>query len=267
MKKIIVFTDLDGSLLHPKTYSFIEALPALDLLREKDIPLVLCSSKTKAEIEVYRKRLQNGDPFVAENGGAIFVPVGYFIFPTGSIRSGDYTISAFGKPYAEIRKEFTELRESLHVPVKGFGDMTVKEISELTGLSPDEAELARQREFGEPFVFERGTDERFLRAIEDRGLHWTQGRLHYLMGDHDKGKAVRLLKQWYESKRGKLISIGIGDSLNDLPLLREVDRPVLVQKEDEGYDQRVRVPHLIKAKGIGPSGWNKAVLELIEHGS
>ena len=53
MAKIIVFTDLDSTLLHPKTYSFDAAMPALKLIKEKDIPLILCSSKTRAEIEVY----------------------------------------------------------------------------------------------------------------------------------------------------------------------------------------------------------------------
>jgi len=72
MAKIIVFTDLDGTLLHPKTYSFDAAMPALKLIKEKDIPLILCSSKTRAEIEVYRKKLDNQHPFVSENGGGIF---------------------------------------------------------------------------------------------------------------------------------------------------------------------------------------------------
>ena len=53
MAKIIVFTDLDGTLLHPRTYSFEAAMPALKLIKEKDVPLILCSSKTRAEIEVY----------------------------------------------------------------------------------------------------------------------------------------------------------------------------------------------------------------------
>jgi len=72
MAKIIVFTDLDGTLLHPRTYSFEAAMPALKLIKEKDIPLILCSSKTRAEIEVYRKKLDNQHPFVSENGGGIF---------------------------------------------------------------------------------------------------------------------------------------------------------------------------------------------------
>ena len=261
--KRVIFTDLDGTLLHPKTYSFREAGPALALIREQNIPLVLCSSKTRAELEVYRERLHNSDPFIVENGGAIFVPTGYFTFLTAKTLREGYLVSAFGKPYQDIRREFVRLRESLHVPVRGFGDMTTDEIAALTGLAPEEAALAREREFGEPFIFEHGVDERFLKAAEQRGLSWTQGRLYHLMGDQDKGRAVRQLKQWYENERGTLITIGLGDGLNDLPFLKEMDHPVLVQKEDGSYDPRVDIPGLIKAHGIGPAGWNRAVLELL----
>ena len=261
--KTVIFTDLDGTLLDPISYSFAEALPALDLVRERDIPLVLCSSKTRAEMEVYRKRLHNKDPFVAENGGAIFIPMGYFVFPTGSIARGDYVVSALGTSYGMIREAFIRLRESLHAAIKGFGDMTDEEVASLTGLTRDEAALARMREFDEPFIFEHGPDEGFLSAVERSGLHWTRGRLHHLMGDHDKGKAVRILKEWYERKHGKLVTIGLGDGFNDLPLLAAVDHPVLIRKEDGSFDPRIDIPGLIRAKGIGPEGWNRAILDLL----
>jgi mannosyl-3-phosphoglycerate phosphatase len=264
MAKTIIFTDLDGSLLHPKTYSFKEAAPALELIRAKGIPLVLCSSKTRAELDLYQKRLQITDPFITENGGAVFVPMGYFTFLTDGVRRADYIVSAFGTPYAEIRKAFVQLRERLGVAVKGFGDMTVEDISKLTGLPEEEAGLAKMRDFAEPFAFEQGTDERLLKAIEESGLHWTQGRLFCIMGNHDKGKAVRVLKRWYESEYGRIISIGIGDALNDLPLLREVDHPVLVQNANGEYDQRIALAGVIKAKGIGPAGWNSALLKLLQ---
>jgi predicted mannosyl-3-phosphoglycerate phosphatase (HAD superfamily) len=64
--KFVVFTDLDGTLL---TSSFEKAMPALEAVHELRIPIVFVSSKTRAEIEVYRKRLDNGHPFVFETGG------------------------------------------------------------------------------------------------------------------------------------------------------------------------------------------------------
>ncbi len=47
MKKLIIFTDLDGTLLDLHTYSFEKSLPGLGLLRQKNVPLVFCSSKTR----------------------------------------------------------------------------------------------------------------------------------------------------------------------------------------------------------------------------
>jgi mannosyl-3-phosphoglycerate phosphatase len=78
MKQIIVFTDLDGTLLDYRNYSFEKALPALELIKQKNIPLVICSSKTRSEIEYYRKKLSNDHPFISENGGGIFIPKDYF---------------------------------------------------------------------------------------------------------------------------------------------------------------------------------------------
>ena len=75
--KIIIFTDLDGTLLDHQTYSYGEAEDALKVVREKRVPLILCSSKTRDEIEVYRKKLSNNEPFISENGGAIFIPEQY----------------------------------------------------------------------------------------------------------------------------------------------------------------------------------------------
>jgi mannosyl-3-phosphoglycerate phosphatase len=48
---LAVFTDLDGSLLGHHTYSFENALPALEHIREQRIPLVYITSKTRPEVE------------------------------------------------------------------------------------------------------------------------------------------------------------------------------------------------------------------------
>ncbi|MBI5100403.1 MAG: HAD-IIB family hydrolase [Nitrospirae bacterium] len=276
VKKIVIFSDLDGALLHPKTYAFEAALPALGLIRERNIPLVLCSSKTRAEIEVYKPRLGNDHPFISENGGGIFIPEGYFsktpahpsLYDGGEAALlkdlAGYHVIVLGKPYEEIRKTFSDLRDRLNIGVKGFGDMTAEDIAELTGLTFEEASLAKLRDFGEPFVFEANTDERFLKAIEDSGFHWTQGKLHHIIGDNDKGKAVYILKGLFEREMGEFRTIGLGDGFNDLPMLKKVDLPVLIPKEDGDYDPRVKLPNLIKAEGIGPDGWNKAIMELLQ---
>jgi mannosyl-3-phosphoglycerate phosphatase family protein len=260
----IIVTDLDGTLLDGESYSFEAAQPALDLVRRFGIPLILCSSKTRAEIEVYRRRLSNEHPFIAENGGGIYLPGGYFPAAVRGEELDGYEVIALGLPYTQVRRSFEQLRRDLQVPVRGFGDMTEEEVATVTGLSKEEARLARQRDYGEPFIFLGEPDERFLRAIEAAGLTWTQGRLFHIMGNHDKGKAVHLLRELY-AQDGTLVElIALGDSLNDLPLLLAADRRVLVRRPDGSHDPRVDLPGLLRTKGIGPQGWNEAVLGMLK---
>src|SRR3989338_10179164 len=89
MPKTIIASDLDGTLLDSTDYSFAAAQPALAMIRARDVPLVLCSSKTRAEIEEYRRRLDNGHPFIAENGGGVFISHGYFSVPLDAAESGN----------------------------------------------------------------------------------------------------------------------------------------------------------------------------------
>lgn len=261
----LVFSDLDGTLLDAKSYRFDAALPALKALRTRGIPLVLCSSKTRPEMEIYRERLDNHDPFVFENGGGICLPPGLFpSAPEGEI-SGGCRVIRLGTAYAQLRGVLAALRRELGVAVTGFGDLTAAGVAKLTGLPPDEAELARRREFDEPFVFDDPREPRateFLRAIETRGLRWTQGRFFHILGDNDKGRAVRLLTDIYRRERQVVATIGIGDAANDLPLLEAVDVPVLVQREDGSHLGGVRSPRLVLAEGVGPVGWNSAILRL-----
>jgi len=263
MKKTVIFTDLDGTLLDDESYSCQEALPALSLVSSRNIPLIFCSSKTRAELEEYRSHLDNAHPFIAENGGGIFIPRGYFTVPVEAEAADDYQLIRLGTPYAEIRKQFVRLREKLHAKVRGFADMSVAEVAALTGLAEHEAALARQRDFDEAFVFEGPTDESFLRAIEASGLHWTQGRIFHVMGNHDKGRAVGKLISLYKKQFGSIASMALGDSLNDLPMLMAVDHPVLVRHNDGSFDTRIAVPDLLQTQLPGPVGWNEAVLQAL----
>lgn len=269
MKRKIVFTDLDGTLLDHFTYSFEPALPAIQMLREKDVPLVICSSKTRAEIEYYRKKLGNLHPFISENGGGIFIPIGYFgtaAKSPGCIAGGQYgyEVIRLGARYSDLRKAIEELRRE-GFRVRGFGDMTLEELSRLAHMTLDEAGLAKERDFDEPFILEgSGADARRLfDAIAAKGFTSTKGRFFHILGNTDKGKAVEVLTGFYRRKFGEVETIALGDSPNDIPMLERVDYPVIVRKPDGTYDPDVKVPNLIRADGAGPVGWNSSIKALI----
>ena len=238
-KHLVIFTDLDGTLLDFGTYAWAAARPALDRLREKRIPLVLCSSKTKSEIEAVRKAINNRDPFISENGGGIFVPEDYFQFTWAFDRRIEgYKVIEPGMPYARLRKALQTIVRDTGLELKGYGDLSVEEVAAQTGLSADQARRAKQRDYDEPFILAGNPDQqqRVLEMIVKQGLRWTKGsRYYHLMGGNDKGQAVKVLSKIYRREYGPIVTIGLGDSLNDFPMLAAVDRPVLVQKPDGSY--------------------------------
>jgi mannosyl-3-phosphoglycerate phosphatase len=273
MLRHILFTDLDGCLLDSDTYSLDEARPMLDALRSEHIPVVLVSGKTRAEIEPLRERLGHHDPFIVENGAAVYVPLETFDFPPERSRCRtSYRVIELGTPYALLRDVLRQIEDMVGTPLRGFGDLSVDEIMATTGLSREDALRAMFREFDEPFLVNGPPKliEEICRQIVARGLNWTRGgRFFHLMGNNDKGRAAEILLRCYKRQErlreqpDDLESIGIGESLNDLPILLMVDHPVLVQKPDGSYDPDINLPNLIRAPGIGPAGWNHATRELL----
>jgi mannosyl-3-phosphoglycerate phosphatase family protein len=260
----LVFTDLDGTLLDPVTYSFEEALPALELIKSQGIPLILCSSKTRAEMTVIRQQLGNQHPFISENGGGVYIPRGYFTaMVEGAKNLNGNQLVAFGTPHADIRRQFVALRAQLGVKARGFTDMSVRELAERTGLDLAAAALAKQRDFDEPFVFDGAPDLGFLQALQAAGLNWTQGQFFHVMGQHDKGRAVLLLKALYQLEYGTVLSIGLGDGWNDLPLLKAVDKPVLVQRSAASSPVHIDFPGLVKTQSPGVKGWNDVLVQCL----
>jgi mannosyl-3-phosphoglycerate phosphatase len=266
-RRIVVFSDLDGTLLDHHTYSFAAAEPALRLLRRTGIPLVICSSKTRSEIEVVREALGNADPFIAENGGAVFIPAGYFRRRPPSARTiSGYDVVEFGEPYARVLRVFRRIKKRFPGKLRGFSELSVEAVAGLAGLSARESALAKKREYDEPFIL---ADPAALEGVQEiarqSGLNVVRGgRFFHLMGDNDKGKAARFLQSAYaEFFDRPIYSLGLGDSANDLTLLASVDCPVLVQKPGGGYDPSISLGNLHFARGEGPEGWRAALLDLV----
>jgi mannosyl-3-phosphoglycerate phosphatase len=270
-RKILIYTDLDGTLLRYHTYSFQEALFALAEIKKINIPLILCSSKTKGEIEEYQRKLRIKYPFISENGGAIFIPKGYFSNPQNELKvKGKYLVLELGTPYKELRKGLLETTRKFGVKVVGFGDLKTKQIASMFNLPYKEARSAKKRDYDEPFYFLDKIEPKEIGAIEREfkrsGLNLTKGgRFFHLLGQNNKGKAVRLLSRMYKQNCSTdFVTVGIGDSLNDLPMLKAVDIPVLVRQKDNTYDKEIlKRLKVQKARGIGPSGWNQAILDLV----
>jgi mannosyl-3-phosphoglycerate phosphatase family protein len=261
---LLIFTDLDGTLLDGQTYDFSPALPALNLIRSLKIPLILVSSKTRAEIEDLRKRLSLKDPFIAENGGGVFFP-GAFALPENQdyrqVRG--YKLVLAGRPIDEVLGKAALLKKEYEYT--GFSEMSARAIAAQTGLSLREAGLAARREFDEPIVLKNpGHRGRFCKKANDLGLECVEGgRFIHLFIGGDKGKAVQIILGVYTRLWGGVFSIGLGDSPNDFSMLDVVDKPVLMRQRDGTYTGDLAHSKYLMADGFGPEAWNRTVLSLI----
>lgn len=245
----LVFSDMDGTILDHDTYSFEPALPALAKLREIQVPVIFTTSKTRAETEYWRHAMNTPHPFIVENGGAAYIP-----------RNGSYEVLAFGTAYPLLVEALARASKESGCRVRGFASMTTDEVAEACALPIDMAAMAAQREYDEPFqVLDAGRAEALTRAIEAQGLRVTQGgRFWHITGANDKGLAVHAVKRHYAEPRR---TIGLGDGLNDVPLLLACDVAVIIRSRQSDAIQQ-QVPHGTITINRGPSGWNEAILSL-----
>jgi len=262
MSRIVVLTDMDGTLLDHDSYSFRRALPALDLLIRRNIPVVPVSSKTSAEMVQWMKHLCLTGPFIYENGCGIVFPSDYFSAEVkGARKDGDVWKLSLGSGIAQIRKALGEIALELGVNLRGYGNMSSDEISAITGLKGEELISSIQREHDEPFLMDGDCDFKTLRsAAGKRGLMVLRGgRFYHLINHCDKGKASTILLDLYRQEYGKIRVIGLGDSHNDLDFLKVVDKPFVVQRPDGTYDPRIPEDAAQRIPAIGPSGWRIAI--------
>jgi mannosyl-3-phosphoglycerate phosphatase len=260
----VIYSDLDGTLLHPQTYSFEAAGPALSLLRRQDAPLVFCTSKTRAEVEFWRERLENRHPFIVENGGAVYIPRGYFPFEVDrAVRRGGYDVIEFGTPYLHLLLDLREAARETGCEVLGFHQMSLADVCLRTSLPVRQAELAKQREYDEPFEILGSFAHSLLAEIENRGRRWTRGdRFYHITGRNDKAVAVNCLSKLYRRAFESVHTVGVGDGHNDAEFLRSVDTPVIIRSRF-AVALKLAVPHAGVTSATGPHGWNEALMPLL----
>jgi mannosyl-3-phosphoglycerate phosphatase len=271
MAERIVLTDLDGTLLDARTYDWQPARAAVARLAKIGVPVILTSSKTRAEIEEWRRVLGNREVFVSENGGGVYFPASAAeARPPDSAAPWDgYRRIALGVPYETVRAVLEEMRHETALLLEGFGDMSLEEIEDRTGLAAADAVRAQRREFDEPFVWEAMDDPsdqaRIAQAAQARRLRVSRGgRFFHLHGAHDKGACVRAIALAYGPSGRPARTTGIGDSDNDCDLLRAVDEAAVVARPDGSHARELEraLPSAYFARAAGPAGFAEAIERL-----
>jgi mannosyl-3-phosphoglycerate phosphatase len=273
--KIVVFSDLDATLLDGEAYSWKPAERAIEALKNRDAALVMVTSKTFSEVKSLHEELGFCDPFVLENGGGIALskqsPLKDGLLscePNLDVfeREG-FAVFALGTRYEALVKSLAEISTEVGMPLLGFSAMSDEEVAAATGLPIDQAVKARLRLFDEPFMISKESAALVARveaAANRRGLGVTKGgRFWHLIGHPGKGKAVSILLKSFRKQYGELTSIGLGDSPNDFPFLQLVEIPVVLGMPSQAESLLFQLARAHRYASPGPEGWNQAVLDIL----
>ncbi|MCG6154399.1 HAD-IIB family hydrolase [Rubinisphaera margarita] len=252
-QSLLVLSDLDGCLLDHHTYSYAPAVPLLERLRAASIPVVLCSSKTEAEMRPLAEEMEASPTIICENGGVICWE-----------KDGERTV--LGVDRQQILDVLTDCKSRFQF--ESFRDLGVEGIARVTGLPEDRAERAASRHCTEPLLWHDDDSriEGFRTALTSHGLQLTRGgRFWHVAGPTDKGKAAAVVIDRHRAERDdELISIGLGDSPIDESLLLASDIAVVIPAFDGSV--RLEFPHRrrIVAPQPGPDGWASSMSSLLD---
>ena len=248
--KVLIFTDLDGSLLHRDTFKFDEIKDYIKKLLSKGIFIIPNTSKTEKEILAFNSELGSSLPFICENGAAI--------------NGLDLLNSNLPKELILSREKnnLTKIFEK-SVPInlknkcKWLFEMNKKKQSLIFGLEEEKLNMALDRKYTIPFIFEGSKSERneLSKIVKSKGLALQEGgRVINLTDKVNKAKALQVFVRFFKKNNKNVKTIAVGDNYNDLDMLKISDFPCLVFNDKFTLDQ-IPINDLITTNKPSPEGW------------
>jgi predicted mannosyl-3-phosphoglycerate phosphatase (HAD superfamily) len=239
-------------------------------LEHAAIPNVWVTTRTRLLIDDPRRKLGHTHPFIAEGGCGVYLPEGYFhLRPPKTVRLGRFTCLPVAELQPAAAEAVEELATETGVSVVALGSLSPRELAQNSGLSPQQAELMRHRDFDEIFFFAGATEEetrRFLTQGAER--QWQlrqQGILWSLAVGASLKQCVREISKLYtRALRSQPKIVGITRQDDDPELLAACDRGfVLVdqaQSEGDLGSERERLPSRFREVTVdSPDVWEQII--------
>lgn len=229
------------------------AATALMQLDAAQAAVVLCSGRTRAEVEFLQQKLGLHDPMICEYGGAVFIPDGYFgrDIPNARTVAGHVAIE-FGRPYADVVDVLRRTAARVGVTIVAFHEMSIAEVARELGVTLLEGRLAKLREYGELFRVAGGTADRsrLFKALRSVGLQCGAGhRFDFVGVPVDYAVGLNLLNRLYRAAHGTILRAAVGVTDGD-------DTPAGL------VDHHERVPHADAASSLGVVAWAETIVEV-----
>ena len=257
-KQIIIVSDIDGTIMDHQ-YSLYPVMDTINELKSNKIPIVFCTSKTSQEVLKIRAEADINDPYIVENGGAIYSSKNNSFFP--------FEQYILGKSVNDLLPIFSKISRDINFDLIKFSDLSFNEIHKLTGLNKKNIELAIDREWSVPFL---NPPERLKSDLYNSCSKYNvsiyQGNLmsHLVSNNCNKGIAVKTLINISNMNDVKVIALG--DSQNDISFLDVADISIVVpgiNGINKALKSGVDKGKYIVAPDVNGFGWSKIISRLV----
>lgn len=268
MNKLLISTDLDGTLLDHHSYSYKAALPSLKKLKALQFPVVINTSKTLAEVRALQAELKLKAPFIVENGSAIYAEDSLVLNGFDrSVHTG-YQCLKLGVDRTAVVETLQKLRNAHRWNFESYSDWSVEKVMEITGLKRAGAEASVNREFSEPLIWSDSESafNEFSEHIHNAGLRIIfGGRFVHILGLSDKGKAIAELRSQLSIQyQSQFQLVCLGDSRNDLDMLNIADTPIFIRSPAHDFPEHNCLNTPIYSDKLGPEGWHECMSALLD---
>ena len=259
-KQIIIFTDLDGSLLNKDTFRFDEIEDYFKELISVGIIIIPNSSKTETELLDFNKEYSLNLSFITENGSSIH--------GLNLIHKNLPEKISISRPVEKIYEIFNKnISYDLKQKIKFVSKLDEQEQKRIFGLPLNKIKLALERKYSIPIQFNGSEEEKneLTKTINDAGLTvQTGGRIINICDKVNKSVAiVKTLELISNEIKNEIITIGVGDNQNDIDMLKEADYSCLV-KNDNFDSSLINIDNLIKSSEPSPKGWADVIKTAIQ---
>ncbi|MBO6978794.1 MAG: mannosyl-3-phosphoglycerate phosphatase-related protein [Prochlorococcus marinus XMU1428] len=252
-----VVSDVDGTLMD-HSYDLTPAKETIKTLKKLSIPVILCTSKTASEVKVIRKELNLTDPYIVENGAAIYGE---------SLEKVNGEI-ILGLKYESLEEILSFISKEIDFKLIPLNNLTDQEATQLTGLKGNSLNLMRDRHWSMPFLNPPSyLEEKINFCCKKFKVDIFKGNrmCHLLSTNSNKGKAIKALKKYSNIQNIQII--GLGDSPNDLPLLLNSDVRIVIPGINgpnlDLLDQLKNFDFIIASEPNG-YGWKNEINKLLE---
>ena len=248
--KILIFTDLDGSLLHRDTFEFDIIKDYLKQLLSKGIFIIPNTSKTEKEILEFNNELGSSLPYICENGAAI-----KGLELVNSNLPKELILSKEKNNIIKIFEKSVPI--DLQIKCKWLSNMDKKKQSSIFGLKDEQLKMALDRKYTIPFIFDGIKSEKneLFKIVKQKGLALQEGgRVINLTDKVNKAKALQVFLRFFKKNNKNVKTIAVGDNYNDLDMLKNSDVPCLVFNDQFKLDQ-INIANLVFSNQPSPEGW------------